>query len=282
MKKILFPTDFSFISLNAFRYALHLAQKIEAEIITLHVYDLPAGTYSDYHDFLTKNYNISDWNEFENCKSDVPKLRAIADELQLGNIQISHMLNRGNVVETILSVAADEHVDFIVMGTTGQSGLKEIFLGSNTENILSQATASVLAIPEYCHYKPIENILFLTKFKESQQKILKSLLGMAKLFDAHIDVLQVKSNHDKTEAEVLAKWKNAFPASNISFLMLSSDDFEETIIEFIETNQINIVVMQVHHKGFFEKLFGYSLSQRLTFHCEVPIMGIFQSAIFFK
>ncbi|MDZ4331458.1 MAG: universal stress protein, partial [Flavobacterium sp.] len=38
MKKILFPTDFSEVSKNAFIYALKLADSIDAEIITMHVY----------------------------------------------------------------------------------------------------------------------------------------------------------------------------------------------------------------------------------------------------
>ena len=37
MKKILFPTDFSDVSKNAFIYALKLADSINAEIITMHV-----------------------------------------------------------------------------------------------------------------------------------------------------------------------------------------------------------------------------------------------------
>lgn len=41
MKKILFPTDFSDNSNNAFVYALKLAEKLQAEVITLHVYQFP-------------------------------------------------------------------------------------------------------------------------------------------------------------------------------------------------------------------------------------------------
>jgi nucleotide-binding universal stress UspA family protein len=41
MKKILFPTDFSQTANNAFVYALQFAASMGAEIITLHVYELP-------------------------------------------------------------------------------------------------------------------------------------------------------------------------------------------------------------------------------------------------
>jgi nucleotide-binding universal stress UspA family protein len=45
MKKILFPTDFSETSNNAFVYALQLAKNIDAEVVTLHVYELPVVDY---------------------------------------------------------------------------------------------------------------------------------------------------------------------------------------------------------------------------------------------
>ena len=41
MKKLLFPTDFSETANNAFVYALKMAKSIDAEVIVLHVYDLP-------------------------------------------------------------------------------------------------------------------------------------------------------------------------------------------------------------------------------------------------
>ncbi|MFN5518341.1 MAG: universal stress protein, partial [Bacteroidota bacterium] len=41
IKRILVPTDFSEISLNALDYAATIAAKDDAEIILLHVYETP-------------------------------------------------------------------------------------------------------------------------------------------------------------------------------------------------------------------------------------------------
>jgi nucleotide-binding universal stress UspA family protein len=41
MRKILFSTDFSEVSKNAFIYTLKLADSIDAEIIAMHVYQPP-------------------------------------------------------------------------------------------------------------------------------------------------------------------------------------------------------------------------------------------------
>jgi len=75
MKKILFPTDFSEASINAFIYALKLADSIKGEIITLHVYDLPQVGYSNVPGVLNEIYDLIELGNFENYKDQVPFLR---------------------------------------------------------------------------------------------------------------------------------------------------------------------------------------------------------------
>jgi nucleotide-binding universal stress UspA family protein len=72
MKKILFPTDFSENSLHAFGYALQLAKKLGAEIITLHVYPEDVLPYSEYAPFLAQNYNIAEWGNLKIIKAKSP------------------------------------------------------------------------------------------------------------------------------------------------------------------------------------------------------------------
>ena len=82
MKKILFPTDFSENSLHAFVYALHMAKKLHAEILTMHVFPIDLNVFSEYSAILSENYDINEWSDFENYKSEVPKLRQLAEKRQ--------------------------------------------------------------------------------------------------------------------------------------------------------------------------------------------------------
>ena len=83
MKKILFPTDFSYVSNNAFIYALKLADSINAEIITMHVYHLPQANYINVSEYLHEIYDVTELSNFENYKDEVPVLRRIAEENNL-------------------------------------------------------------------------------------------------------------------------------------------------------------------------------------------------------
>lgn len=274
MKKILFPTDFSKNSLNAFVYALHLAKKTSAEIVTLHVYPIIAGTYGDYYDFIYENYDINELAQFENYKSEVPKLRMLAEKEQCQSVRVSHILKQGDAVNDILDIAEKENADMIVMGTTGASGVKEVFLGTVTEKVMNRAKAVVLAIPEKAQYKSVKNILFLAELDKLQTTALKQVEQLAEAFNAHIDVLQIKSKHSDKEESLLKKWKQQFLASDISFYILASASIEDTAVDFIQLNKIDIVAMPIHEKNFFERLFLFSLSRQMAFHSLVPVLAI--------
>jgi len=273
MKKILFPIDFSENSFHAFVYALHMAKKLHAEIITIHVYP-DVDVFPDYSDFLSQNYSIREWSDFENYKSEVPKLKDLAETHHAVSVKISHVLERGNVIEKILEIEESENIDCIVLGTKGATGLKEIFLGSVAEQVVNRAKGVVLAIPENCTFPKISKMLLLAKYEKPYLKIVQQLLPFADAFDAHIDVLQIKDAPNNNETRIIREWKREFADADIDFHILATNILEETAIDFAELHNSNLIVLAVHEKGFFEKLFFFSLSRQMTFHSHIPVMAI--------
>ncbi|OGE18951.1 MAG: hypothetical protein A3J42_09675 [Candidatus Dadabacteria bacterium RIFCSPHIGHO2_12_FULL_53_21] len=63
------------------------------------------------------------------------------------------MTRRGNVVETILSVADDIAADVIVMGTKGNQGFLDALRGSTSEQVLRRSRSPLLAVPERRVYR---------------------------------------------------------------------------------------------------------------------------------
>ena len=274
MKKILFPTDLSPTSLNAFAFVLHLAQKINAEILTLHVYEFQLGVPVDNFDFLIDYYQIGAWGVFENFKGEVPKLRAIAEEHHLENISLSHLLERGNAVDEIVKCAAREEVDLIIMGTKGATGLKEIFLGTITEKVLKESKRFVIAVPLNYHYKPVQKILFLAEYKNLELELLQKVSDFAQILQARVQVLEVQSHPDGVNELMMRKWKEYFENGDFTFYYINKNFSERIILEFIGQHGINMVVITMRKKNFIEKLFTFSLSKQLVFHTTVPLLGI--------
>jgi nucleotide-binding universal stress UspA family protein len=274
MKKILFPTDFSEVSKNAFIYALKLADAIGAEIITLHVYELDSPAYLDVSIYLQDIYEYEELSDFENYKDEVPVLRKIAEENNLGHIKMSNVLIQGYLVKEVVKISKKENIDFIVLGTKGVTHLREVFLGTVATKIMNECNVTVLAIPEKCSYMPIEKILFSTRFHMDDIEPLKKIVALANVFQSHIDCLNIKPPHTVYKDDFVVDFKNVFKDHNIEFHSVLGNDIEGIILNFIEQNKINMVAIHERHRGFFEKLFQVSLSKKLTFHINIPILSV--------
>lgn len=274
MKKILFPTDFSDVSKNAFIYALKLADAVNAEIITLHVYALDSPSYLDGSIYLQEIYEYEELSEFENYKDEVPVLRNIAKTNDLGHIQISNVLIQGNLVAEVLKISKEENIDFIVLGTKGVTHLRQIFLGTTLTKIMDESKITVLGIPENCKYMPINKMLFTTKYHFEDIDALQKVQNLAKVLNAHIDCLNIKPSHKVHNDDFAADFKNVFNNSDIAFHSVLSDDVEGTILDFILQNSINMMAVHIKHKGFFEKLFQVSLSKKLAVDINIPFLSV--------
>ncbi|MFV8376825.1 universal stress protein [Flavobacterium sp. LB1P71] len=274
MKKILFPTDFSNASNNAFIYALKLADSISAEIITLHVYQLPQANYINISEYLHEVYDVTELSNFENYKDEVPVLRRIAEKNNLEHIKISHVLILGNLIHEIQKMTKEDAIDFVVMGTKGATGLKETFLGTVATKVMNDVKTTVLAIPEHCQYQPIKKILFITQFRTEDIDSLKKVMVLAKYFKAHIDCLRVQKYHHENKNNGMEDWNQMVNNQDILLHSMADNDVEGIILNFIELHKISMIAMHVYHKNFFEKLFKISLSKKLAFHVNVPILAI--------
>jgi len=274
MKKILFPTDFSQTANNAFLYALQLAKSIDAEIITLHVYELPQMDYMEVPVYLLEVYEVTELSNFENYKQHIPVLRNIAEQHRLGDIKISNVLESGNLIDSIRKISETESIDYIVMGTKGAEGLTATFLGSVTEKVMHHTKTVVLAIPEECRFESPKSLLFITKFKESDRELLKRVIKFAALFSARIDCLYVNINEEPLAAGIMEKWEELLADDKVTFHSILGTDVEQSILDFLEDHHTGMLAMPIHDRGFFESLFHVSLSKKLAFHVKVPILAL--------
>lgn len=274
MKKILFPTDFSDVSNNAFIYALKLADSINAAIITMHVYQLPQANYINVAEYLHEIYDVTELSNFENYKDEVPILRRIAEENNLEHVKISHALILGNLIHEIQKITQQEHIDFVVMGTKGATGLKETFLGTVATKVMNDVKAVILAIPERCKYQPIKKILFITQYKPEDINSFMKVMAFANIFQSHTDCLRVVSPNHDDKHDNMKDWNTLIEKHDITFHTIKGDDVEGIILNFIELHKTNMIAMHVYRRNFFEKLFQTSLSKKLAFHIDIPILAI--------
>ena len=101
MKKILVPIDFSETSDNAFVYALEMAKRLKAELVLLHTFELPIVDSQAMPINYATIYNSIELANFEHFKQKMPKLHTIAEERNLNQIPLSHIMMDGDLLLSI-------------------------------------------------------------------------------------------------------------------------------------------------------------------------------------
>jgi len=155
IKKILYTTDLSKNSAYAFRYAMKLAEKYDAEMIILHVVEPIPAVAKHY---LKIYVDESKWEEKMRYEQDlaIERIKKRLQEFCKQEAQeapqclarvTSILVRPGYPVEEILKAVDEEDCGMIVLGTHGKGLLKQTFLGSVAGSVLDRARKPVFIVP---------------------------------------------------------------------------------------------------------------------------------------
>ncbi len=277
MKKILFPIDFSEVSNNAFDYALELANTVDAEIVLLHTFELPIIDNQFFPVNYTILYESIELANFDMFKKEIPKLRTIAEKRNLQHIKLSHKLLDGELVYSIKKVIQEEAIDFVVMGTSGATGWESFFINSNTGSVLTGVTVPVLSVPLEGKYKKIETMGFTTRYRDKDKKALREVLEIAKKTKSDVKCLYVKTSHSDVTVATIKEWEIEFINEPVHFSILTSDDVQGTILDFVSHKSIDVLAMLTYKRNFFSELFHPSLTKKFSNDSRIPILALHQN-----
>ncbi|MEC4113389.1 universal stress protein [Myroides pelagicus] len=273
MKKILFPTDFSETANNALVYALRMADNQKASLFVLHAYEMPVISATANPVMVQDVYKTIELSNFENFKDQVPQIREIAKEHNLDHVPMHFILEEGFLNTIMKKVVKEEAIDLVVMGTNGNSGLDKKLLGSNTANAISSLDIPVMSVPHDAIFDGVKSIAFSTLFKTQDKAILDKLIPMANGFGATIKCVHVATSKDKIDGAVVKSWEENYKDSPVRFYIVEASDVEKGIFEFLDQENIDLLVSITRSRNFFEKLFTSSVTKKLSYHTYVPILA---------
>lgn len=274
MKRILFPTDFSEVATNAFIHALELANKVNGELILLHTFEFPIIDNQYFPENYQTIFNSLELSNFDKFKDEIPKLRKIAEDRNLDSIKMSHRLMDGGLIKNIQIAIKEDQIDFVVMGTSGAYGWKEMFIGTNTGEVLSTINVPVLSIPFIAKYDTIETICFTIRFRTKDKLALQDVLKIAKKMKATVKCLYVKNNNSDVSEITITTWKKEFKDEPIQFFIIPSEEIQETIIDFITNQSIDVLAMTTYKRNFFVELFTTHFTEKMLYQTTIPILAM--------
>ena len=152
-KKILYPTDFSETAELALNQVKAFRTLKAEEVILLHVIDENDIKKKDIFSLLLGvaglNKSVEEFeNELKNklIEEAKSKMESIKKELEDVGYKVKDIVVVGVPYKEIVKIAEDEGVDIIIMGSHGKTNLRDILLGSVTENVIKKSNKPVLVV----------------------------------------------------------------------------------------------------------------------------------------
>lgn len=269
MKTILFPTDFSENADNAMHYALEFALKLNAQFVLLNVCLLPYGVAARIEDAVQSVEAFYD----ENLQKLVRKIKQ--DE-RYKDLTIKGKTVTGGIVNSILEAAEKYKADLIVMGTKGTSGIAKMFFGSNTAEVLREATTPVLVVPGAAAYKKFDKLIFAIDYREDDLDVLLELKALSDLFDINIETVHIAPK-DSLQEQILHRGMvqlidDKVPALFTDHHLLFHKSFFKEMESFLNSHPNALLAMAHYKKPFLDALVGKSITEDMAYHAKMPLL----------
>ena len=265
MKTIIAPTDFSSVSYNACLFAAKMAEDIKAELILLHVMELPAAV-AEFPVTEEVFDAISMEAELENLKT-----KLLSETNNKINISSKNIL--GSVEYELKELSNVKKPFVVVMTTHSYSLLDRFFLGSTTVYSARHLRYPVLIIPPNVQYKPIKKIALASDMKDIYEVPIDEIETIIKTFNVGTFEVYYAGKNEKNinrhtvESLIL---DHRLLHLNPQFYFVEDEDIMRGITSLAEEHEADMLLIIPKKHGPFYK----SRSKDFIFYSSLPLMAI--------
>ncbi|MGK0427218.1 MAG: nucleotide-binding universal stress UspA family protein, partial [Ulvibacter sp.] len=181
----------------------------------------------------------------------------------------------GSLVDEANAIVDRENIDIVVMGTKGKSNDRDILFGSNSLQVIKYVKCPVLAVPAKYHDVQPQNILFTTAYQlPYKRRELKLLSTIANRFVATIKVLRISKfrelSHRQQDNQDLIKY--GIQENKTEFLNQEGEDVTFIINDFIQKNNVDMLVMVNTRRSYFENVLNTSTIEKIGSQLQIPFL----------
>jgi nucleotide-binding universal stress UspA family protein len=266
MKKILVPCDFSKAAINAYRFALSVAQQSKGVIHLLHIIELPV-----LHDTVIMPVLNFEQQLFNDLKQQADtRFSKIIDKYKTEGVKVITKVQFGGVSRLIQDYIEKESIDLVLMGSHGATGAREFFIGSNAEKMVRNSPVPVLVLKDY--YKgPVKNIVFPnTLDTENQEDLVMKVKALQSFFKARLHIVWINTplnfTSDTITNERLQAFAKRFMLKDYTISIFNQTDEERGIVQFSNSIKGDLIAMGTHGRRGISHLVNGSLAEDVVNH----------------
>jgi nucleotide-binding universal stress UspA family protein len=273
MKKIIVPIDFSEHSEYALKTAAKFAKKQDAEILALHMLEM-----SDI--MLSASDGLQNQKAMFFLQLAEKKFTEFIKKDYLKDVKVTPIIKHFKVFSEVNEVALKHNADIIIMGSHGTSGVKEFFVGSNTERVVRNADIPVLVVKNNVVDVNFDVVVLACNFSEEFIKPYLNTVQMFKNISTKLYLVHVNLPNDrfKSTVEIEKEVVNFFTKAeghlnnmaNVSYV--SDYTIEDGILNFSNKVGADLIVVPTHgRKGVSHFIMG-SVGEDVVNHSTLPVL----------
>ncbi len=272
MKIILVATDFSPAAFNAANYAADMALAINADMVLLHVFQIPV-TYSE----IPLAMNEQDMRQSLEKNVNELRERLIRDKKE--TLHIKTLVRMGTFFNELKAVCEEIHPYAVVMGSQGTTASERFFFGGHTVYATKNLMWPVITVPIGAKFLAIKKIGLACDFDKVMDTIpVQEIKLLIHDFNATLHILNTGRHnvYDPEivfESELLQKMLNALKPK---YHFITHENTDEGIINFAGENHIDLLIVLPKRHGLLDRFLYQSHTTQLVLHSHVPVMALHQ------
>lgn len=272
--KVIFPTDFTNLAMNALKTAIGVCKMHNATLHLLNAVEM------DYYSFSIEPYSSAVYSNQEVLDASKSNLQALKEEIETKEgISCETHVDAGNPAHFICTIAAEENADLIIMATHGASGFREFFIGSNAYKVVKHAPCPVLTVPGNFSKTSFERILFPIRDIagiEEKYEVVKNML-MTKSTTLEISGIVDKNRPEQITriSSSLSKLKLRMVDDKISFKsdLFYAANVAGDILRIAEEKEADLLAINATLDYNWKELFIGPYAQQIVNHAKIPVLS---------
>lgn len=271
MKRILVPIDFSEQAEHAMKTAAQIARLSGGKVFLLHMINLPSNEND-----LEAHGDASNPAKMLFLKKVHEKFDELKEIDYMQGIEVSEEVRFHKTFAGIIDYSHELNIDLIVMGSHGATGLKEMFIGSNTEKVVRNSDIPVLVVKKGIDVFQIKKFVFASDFSDEVKPSFGRFVKFAAKFNAEIDLLFVNTIHNFESTHITSKRLKEFVLNyempKYTLNIFNDTSVERGILNFAKDTDADVIALNTHQRKGLSSMFNDSISEDLVNHALKPVI----------
>ncbi|MBK8506108.1 MAG: universal stress protein [Saprospiraceae bacterium] len=261
--KIFCPIDFSDASLNALKFAVSFGESINASLVEI------SHCFTETTDL---RHQLEPHQSGEEAIS-----RKLADlEVSFSGthrVKIGSSLFKGHPLDVIPAYLKQKQHDFVVVGTKGLTAVRNLTVGSFTEELIFSLATPIIVIPQDYAFRPFADIVLgVDDHLFEDTHVLQPMVDLSKTCSGTLHIVHVRKP-EETPIDYLHRLDEYLEHVPYNFYSIPlKDSVTDTLDHFCDEHAIDLLCMVHRDRGWMINIFHRSKVKEKLFHLKTPLL----------